>query len=508
MQISGYAGELGLDSLEGRIVHTDEDVFGDFECSNPLLNRIHDNVERTLRIALKGFLLDCINRECIGYNEPASVSASLFTRKHLPRFWGKYCEDIRLTASEDGFVADVAPQFPNKPREPDVAQSACYPMLVWYLYQEYDDRRLLDRHYPAVKAWTDYVTNKMCDGPLVVKGWLGDHMQPGDAPGDEKWLSDETPSQLIWTALYYRNLCHVSEMANVLGRSPDPQRYAELAEQVKEAFNKEWLDRETGHYGSKSQTSEILPLAVGLVPDELRPRLLENIAQRITQADKGHLRVGHAGLVGLIESLTEHGLGEILYAIINQRTYPGWGYMVEQGATTIWECWGRDFANRGGRGYRRADSMTMLAGVNRFFYNDLAGIQGPSFYGQETMKPGFKEFRIKPHVLGELTWARASIRTVRGVIRSGWKKDGNSLTLEVTIPAGASAKVSVPTLGLEEVTVTEGGKTVWKDGGYRSTVAEVTGGAESADYVTFDVGSGTYRFELTGSRKSSGQRKR
>jgi alpha-L-rhamnosidase len=498
VQISGYPGKPALENLEGRIVHTNEDLSGYFECSNPLFNRIHDNVQRTLRNALKGFLLDCLHREPIGYNEPASVSSSLFTRKHLPRFWDKYAEDIRLTARDDGSISDVSPVFPGMVRSPDVSQNANYPMLIWYLYQIYDDRRLLENHYPVIKGCTDYITDNMCDGSLVVKGWLGDHMLPGHAPGYEKWLSDETPPSLIWTALYYRNLRIVSEIANVLGQSQDTQQYAELAEHIKKAFNDKWLDRKTSHYGSESQTSEILPLALDLVPEEHRPQLIKNIARTITQTDKEHLRVGHAGVIGLIESLTVNGLGETMYDIVNQTTYPGWGYMVTQGATTVWESWGRDWAKPGGR--RREDSMTMLAGVNGFFYRHLAGIEGPDFYGPGFMEPGYRKIHVTPYVLGDLKYARASIKTVRGMVSSCWEKSGNSLTLEVTIPVNSVAKVSVPKLGLQDVAVTESGKTVWKNGKFIKGVSGIIAGSETDDYVTFDIGSGSYTFRLWGQR--------
>jgi len=148
--------------------------------------------------------------------------------------------------------------------------------------------------------------------------------------------------------------------------------------------------------------------------------------------------------------------------------------------------------------YHAEESMIFLTGVSRFFYDSIAGIQEPSFYGTREFEPGYGLIRIKPHVLGDLTYASASIKTVRGIISSSWKKADASLTLEVTIPANATAQVSVPTLGLKKFAITEGDKAIWKDGVYIDGVAGIAAAHQDADWVTFDAGSGSYRFELTG----------
>jgi alpha-L-rhamnosidase len=163
--------------------------------------------------------------------------------------------------------------------------------------------------------------------------------------------------------------------------------------------------------------------------------------------------------------------------------------MVKEGATTIWEGWSEE--SRAGS----AASMIMWATIDEFFYNDLAGIKGPEYYGPRFMTPGFREIQIKPYVPGDLEYSSASIKTVRGIISSGWKKTDNSLTLDVTIPVNATASVSVPVIGLKNATITKGGIVVWKDGAYVSGVEGITGGKPEAGYITFDTGSGEYRFE-------------
>jgi alpha-L-rhamnosidase len=170
--------------------------------------------------------------------------------------------------------------------------------------------------------------------------------------------------------------------------------------------------------------------------------------------------------------------------------------MVSQGATTVWEGW--SLANGT---YQAEESMTMLTGVSRFFYESLAGIQEPNFYGTQEFAPGYSQIGIKPHVMGDLTYANTSIKTIRGIISSSWKKTDNSLTLDVTIPANATAKVSVQVMGLKNITITESGKVVWKNVAYVSGVEGISGGKQEVGYVTFDTGSGEYHFKTNNNRK-------
>jgi alpha-L-rhamnosidase len=201
-----------------------------------------------------------------------------------------------------------------------------------------------------------------------------------------------------------------------------------------------------------------------------------------------------------MESLVDHGLGEVVYNAVNTNEFPGWGYIISRGATPVWEGWSlsTEVEEWNNNIYHAEESMIFLAGVSRFFYDSIAGIQEPGFYGTREFKPGYGHIRIKPHVLGDLTHASASIKTVRGVISSSWKRTEDSFVLAIEIPAGSTAEVSLPTLGLKEFAITEGGKVVWKGGSYVKGTKGITAARRGGDWVTFDIGSGSYRFELTG----------
>ena len=501
VQITGLPRPPELADVAGKVVHTAVDPSGEFACSNELLNRIHRNVTWTMRNALKGFPMDCLHREPLGYNEPASVSSLLYTRRHMPLFWSKWLDDIKAARRPDGSLSDWAPELPGSNREHDAAQAGNYPPLIWYLYQYYEDERILADHYPVMRGWVDYLGTIAEDG-LITTGWLGDHMLPGPAPGWEEYVAEETPPPLIWTGYYYRGALVVARAAEVLGRSEDAARYAALAEAIRGSFNAAYFDPGSGNYAAGSQTANAFALALGVVPEERRADVIDNLRREIMETHGGHIHTGHAGTTSVIEVLTRHGRAggaEALFALATATTYPGWGYMVSQGATTIWECWGQDWApgHKPRATSHRADSMMMWGCIDKFFYHCLAGLDEPGFHGSGTMAPGFREFRIAPHVAGDVTWARASIKTVRGTVASSWKLVDGALELAVQIPVNSHATVAIPKLGWDAVTVTEQGRELFRHGEIAGTVAGVLGGSENTRQVELRVGSGSYSFTLT-----------
>ena len=515
VQIEGNPGELTIDDLQGMVTHNAIDMSGDFECSNPLFNRIHKNVVWTFTNGLFGMPLDCMHREHWAWTDPATVAGGLYPRKYMPLFWIKWLRDIADAQLENGQIPDHSPNYPIGYDRCDPAWGGNYPILVWYVHQYYADNRLLEQHYPTLQKWMGYLES-LSENYIVGKGLVryGDHMLPGSAPGKEEFISKYTPPPLLWTGYYYRDACILSETAKILGKPDDAEYYADLAEKIKEALNKKWFDADTGIYadgaewtrkGEKvpetsglypegSQTANAFPLILGIVPDAYRAKILDNIIISVTQRYKGRLHTGNTGTTCMLDLLTEQGQGELLYRVINQKSYPGWGYMVEQGATTIWESWGfnSDKIDAESR------SMIMWCVIDEYFYHDLAGIKGPDYHGPGYMTPGFKGIEIKPYIPEDLTYAGASIKTVRGIISSNWKKDAGSLTLEVTIPVNSTAKVSVPTMALKNIEVSESDAAVWKEGNFIKSSPGVTNATRTDDYITFNVGSGTYAFKLTG----------
>jgi alpha-L-rhamnosidase len=489
VQIEGAPGALTADSVAGCVVHTDEDLSGGFECSNELVNRIHRNVRWTLTNGLFGIPLDCLYREHWAWTDPATITGSLYPRKHMPSFWTKWLRDIADSQDADGRVPDVCPAYFGVVW--DAAWGGNYPLLVWYLYQCYDDSRILEEHYGGVKRVVDYMDRTAVDG-IIVEGRWGDHMLPGSEPGKEELVSSETPPELVWTGYFYRAALAVSQIASRLSRESDASRYGALADGIRDAFNAKWLDPKKHVYAAGSQTAQAFPLALGIVADADRPGVVARLIRSITQEHNNHHRTGNTGTTCLIDILRDLGHGDVMWKILTNTTYPGWGFMVAEGATTIWESWSR-LAECGNE-----ESMIMWATIDEFLLNDLAGIRGPDYYGPAAMTPGFKEICIAPFVPEDLDSARGSIRTGYGIIVSSWRKRPGGIELRVDIPVNTAAKVCVPKLGRTKIVVAESGRCVWEGGAYPGGVAGITGAAERADFVVFDVGSGTYVFELEG----------
>ncbi len=489
VQLEGYPGTPTVDDLEGRVVHSSVDLSGDFDCSNQLFNQIHKNAVWTLRNELYGFPLDCLYREHWGWLEPGTNPSTLYHHKSMPLFWEKFLKDARYAQHEDGVIPDVVPAYPLKGRTTgDPAWAGNYPLLVWYLYQYYDDRRILEDHYASMKRWMDHLVAISANN-LVSTGYYGDHMLPGDSPGNEIFISTETPPPLLWSGFYYRNASILAQAAELLGHTADAQQYGALAQNVKTAINATWFQPEAGRYATGSQTANLFALVLGIVPEANRPGVVGNIAAAIIARDR-HFRTGNLGTAALMEaSLAEHGQGELMYEVLNQLTYSGYGYMVAQGATTLWEAWGlRDDLGSG------EESMDMWGTVEEFFYKDLAGIGSPGYFSPKLMAPGFREIEVKPHVLGDLTHAGATITTVRGNVSSKWRIAEGVFSLEAGVPVNSTARISVPLLGLGDTTLREGGQVVWQNGAYVAGVTGISGASRTGDYVTFSVGSGTYTF--------------
>jgi len=485
VQIEGAPGTLTAEDVEGCVVHTEEDLAGDFTCSNGLLNQIHKNVTWTLTNGLYGLPLDCLHREHWAWTDPATITGSLYPRKHMPLFWTKWLRDIADSQGDDGLVPDICPSYLGQTF--DAAWGGNYPILVWYLYRYYGDEQLLSQHYNAMKRCVEYMRG-IAEDNIITRGTYGDHMLPGSEPGKEEFVSSETPRELVWTGYFYRAAYVLAEIARLVGNTEDAQRYGTLADAIKHAFNRTWFDAEHGRYATGSQTANIFPLALDIVPVEHRQAVLNTVVDSIRDRYHCHHHTGNTGTTCLIDKLTELGCGELLYEVVNQTTYPGWGYMVSQGATTIWESWSVD------AGCGNAESMIMWATIDEFFYNDLAGIKGPDYYGPTPFGTGFRHIEIRPLVPAGLEHAQASIRTVRGDIASGWKKTRDGLILDVTVPVNATASVAVPKVGRGAVCIAEGERVIWQQGDFQPGADGVAAGQETADAVVFTVASGSYRF--------------
>ena len=473
-EVTGYPGKPGLDALEGRIVNDDIATAGEFSCSNPLINQIYKNVVWGVRGNYRSLPTDCPQRnERWGWLGDRSVECRgemfLFDVAGL---YEKWVNDMADSQSSKGGIPDMAPGGGG-------SDSVTWPSTFLFaplnLLEQYDDTALIARHYEGMAKWTDHMIGYMKDG-LMSRDQYGDWCVPPALRG-KSYVGDpsrKTSPTMLAAPYFYKCLRVMQRFATLVNKPEDATRYGEVAEQLKTAMNQTQYNKEKGYYDNGSQTATILPLAFNMAPEGEKARVFDHLVSKIEVESDGHLATGLVGTQWLCKTLTEGGRPDLMYRIATNKTYPSWGYMVEKGATTIWELWNGDTAGLS------HNHVMMVGDLVIWLYEDVAGIR------TDPEKRGFKHIQIKPLPVGDLTWVKASFDSIHGRIASSWKRENGRYSLEVTIPPNTTAEVFV--LAKDAASVTESGKPAAQAKGVK--FQRIQDGA-----AVYAVGSGTYRFE-------------
>ena len=489
VEVTGFPGTPNIGTIQGIVVYSDVKPIGGFVCSNPLINSIHRIVHWGQLSNLMSIPTDCPQRsERMGWMGDAQLTVEeAMYNFDMAAFYSKWIRDIKEAQMEDGSVPDVVPPY-WKIYPADPAWGTACVTIPWYLYLYYGDSRILEENYQVMKGWVDFLGTK-AEGYIVRFSKYGDWCPPAYV------RSPDTPGELVSTWCYYQDVVTLSKIARVLGKSSEAKKYANLSENIKEAFNKEFLKKDQyAPIGPEaipfmqfsSQTSNLLPLFSGIVPEDRKETVLKKLLQNIETTHDCHVGTGIVGTRYLLDVLTEYGRADLAYKMVNQTSYPSWGYMIREGATTLWERW--EYLAGGGM---NSHNHIMFGSVDAWFYKVLAGIN------VDSTATGFERIIIKPYVLGDLSHVCASINTIRGLVASSWRREDDSLVLEVTIPVNSRGEVSVPDLGLSNPIIKESGNVVWKDGTYVGDITGIVSGKKEDGRVTFEVGSGTYSFQIS-----------
>jgi alpha-L-rhamnosidase len=289
-------------------------------------------------------------------------------------------------------------------------------------------------------------------------------------------VSKDTPIPIMSTGYLYYCARLVSNMAEVLDRPEDKRKYDELASQVGEAFNREFWDVKTGGYGSNNQSANSFALFLGVVPQDRIPRVVDNLVKDV-RAHEGHLTTGNLCTKYLLEALSDNGRTDVAFNIVTQTSYPSWGFMLENGATTLWERWEHLTG-----GQMNSHNHPMMGSVSAWFYKYLAGIK------TDPRGPGFKRIILRPHPVKDLDWVRSEYTSMYGVIRSSWRREQSVFLYKITVPVNTTAMVYIPATGIEKVK--EGGKPVIGSEALKWLRNE-------NGYVVLETGSGEYEFSAT-----------
>ncbi len=472
VEIVGYPGKPGKDTIVGKVLHSNPPLSGKFACSNELINAIQKNINWGLRGNLHSVPTDCPQRdERLGWMGDAQIFAptSCYNR-NMARFYTKWERDITDCQEDDGAVYDVNPAIvvggPAKPGWGDAVV-----VVPWVVYNFYGDKRIIEENYDGMAAWVNYMKNN-----------ANNYIYDRDGYGD--WIAVvKSPSKPIGAAYFYYSTKLLAKMAAIIGKEADALKYGQLANKIGDAFNKKYLDVKTFQYESNTQTANLLPLAFGITPDWLADKVIANVAIDIKKKDM-HLSTGFLGTGYILPILSEYGYHDLAYKLASQNTYPSWGYMVEKNATTIWELWNSDTQGPG----MNSRNHFALGSVGEWYFSHLAGLR------PHPEVPGFKKVIIKPMPIGDLKWAKASLETAYGTNKIRWEKKNEKLFLNISIPANTNAVVYVPTLGIEKPSVSESGQQLLKYGKFVNNSDALVFKELTPNAVVFEVGAGDYEF--------------
>ncbi|MEM2848780.1 MAG: family 78 glycoside hydrolase catalytic domain [Candidatus Bathyarchaeia archaeon] len=484
VEVTGFPGIPNIGNLQGVVVHTDVEPVGGFSCSNQLTNDIHRNILWGQLSNLMSIPTDCPQRdERMGWMGDAQLSAEeAIYNFNMAAFYTKWIQDIGVSQREDGSVPDVVPPYWSLYPADPAWGTACI-IIPWYMYLYYGDKRILQENYKLMKGWVDFLTSK-AENFILKFSKYGDWCPPGQIK------SLNTPGEVVSTLCYYEDALLLSSIARIIGRFEDADKYAELAERIKNTFNEKYLvGTPAVHYTTLddgySQTENCIPLYLDMAPPDKENLVVNRLLDDLIVAHDYHVNTGIVGTRYLFDVLTKHGHTDVAYRIASQTTYPSWGYMIREGATTVWERW--EYLTGSGM---NSHNHIMFGSIDSWFYRALAGINA------DPSHPGFEKIVIKPHVVADLTYAGASLRTIRGLIVSKWRREAKSLTLEVSVPVNSRGEVYVPTMGLKNPVIKESGRIVWRNGCFVEGVPGVASGKIEGDYVIFNVGSGSYVFSV------------
>jgi alpha-L-rhamnosidase len=417
---------LTIDNLKGRVVNTDVAAAGSFHCSNPLFNQISDNFRRTQLGNMHGGIpSDCPHRERRGYTGDGQIaSQAAIYAFDMASFYKKWLEDITDAQNRlSGYVPNTAPYQDGGG---GTAWGSAYVIIPWKMYLFYGDQEILQKHYAGMKKWLDYLNSQQDKNGILVNQGLGEWVPPE---------INELSADFVNSCYYVYNCFLMSKIAGVLEKQNDQSLYESWKEQAKKAINNHYFNTRDNFYASGRQGANVFPLGFDITEKSQHTAVLQNLIMQIEEDCQGHFDTGMLATPLLLEVLTAAGHVELAYTLMNQRDFPGFGYMIEKGATTIWETWQGD----------QSHSHPMFGSVCQWFYQALAGIT------PDEALPGFKHILIKPHPLDGLFFVNCTYRSPYGLIRSDWEIRNEDFHLNLTIPDNTTATVFLPAASPEQI---------------------------------------------------------
>lgn len=411
-----------LKRLNSCFIYNSAEEVSSFECSNPLFTDTHRLIERAERSNMQGVLTDCPHREKLGWLEQDHLCGpSLLYNYDMTRYAPKVIRDITDTQKADGMVPTTAPQYISFGNLFDDSPEwgSTLVILPFMYYDQYGDSTLITDNYEPMRRYVDYLTTRADNG--IVSHGLGDWYDYGPWRAG---FSKNTPVPLVATAHYIFDLQLLVRAARMTGRTADAEKYSALLDKTVESFNREFFKPDSCTYGTGSQTSNALPLYLGLTGGN-KQGVLASLVNDIKEHGT-RLTTGDVGNRYLFQTLAQNGLNELLYTMLNHYETPGYGFQLRHGATTLTEQWD---PNQGS-----SLNHFMMGQIDEWLFKTLAGIQN------QPGTHGLRHLLIQPTLVGDLQYVKASTHSLYGKI----SVDCTRTSLTVEIPVGSDATVVLP----------------------------------------------------------------
>jgi len=487
VQVEGLSFTPDHSTITGRRVRSSVKKTGEFNCSDDLLTFIHQNMQRTEACNLHSIPTDCPQRDerCGWLNDMTVRAEEAVYNFFMDKLYHKWIGDIYDCQDKiTGAIGDTAPYrrgfYPADPVD------SSYLIAAWLLYEYYGNRKVIEEFYDGFVKLAEFLNKNSIDD-IVNYGCWGDWCPPAEyASMQHGAISKITPNELISTAFSYYNFKILIKMAEVLGRQQDMEHFSKTAERIASSFNRHFFDYESCNYATGSQSCNAIAVYMGIAPEKYRKRIVDNIVQDIRKKNM-HVTSGNLCTRYIFEVLSEYGYCDVAVELMQKTDYPSYGFMVKNGATTIWERWEYQTGKA-----MNSHNHPMFASTDVWYYKHLAGIR------TDYNKPAFEHIIIKPAITKKLSFVDAKLDTVRGMVHSAWQWNGENLELSVTIPPNSEAVIYIPlsnekcSLAMQDcgTVLVEGNKTA------KAQIVGIKDCAVEGSDAIITISSGSYGFVL------------
>ena len=450
VEISGLRETPNLNDFEGWVIYDEMPVTGSFETSNEIINAVYHNAYWGIRGNYRSMPTDCPQRDerlgWTGDRTTGNYGESYIFDNH--QLYAKWITDGEDSQWDNGSLANVIPPYWRGYTD-NMTWPGAMVTVTDMLYTRFGDVEPIRQHYAAWKKWMLHMKNDYMRAGLMPRDTYGDWCMPPESlelihSNDATRITDAT----VISTPFYCYLCgKMAKFAEVLGFEEDVAFFQKEITTTTIAFNDKYFNRVTGVYANNTVTANILPLWFGMVPKGLEDKVMNGIVDKTENECGGHVSTGVIGIQQLMRCLTEYGHGDLALKIASNDTYPSWGYMYRNGATTIWELWNGNTADPA---MNSGNHVMLLGDLILWEYEYLGGIRA--------LEPGYSKIQLKPYPIEGLDFVNCSYNSVSGRIESHWKREGNHFEWDIVIPANTTAEVCLPTANGYEVKTYGSGK--------------------------------------------------